>query len=164
VWVCWSLCVGFFSEYFIPVLIAHYIWNVQYAWSTNLISHPHSIKWKYLGQECFVFQIVNPSNTELNPIYHLLALLGAHHILHVSRIRVNLIWVLCCPLVLNPTTALFLATISWFHFKFQRAEALNNMCWHWEVVGEKQITGPCGMYIGAFLYISGHRHHTKELI
>ena len=29
-------------------------------------------------------------NTELNPICHLLALLGAHHILHVSRIRVNL--------------------------------------------------------------------------
>jgi hypothetical protein len=26
---------------------------------------------------------------ELNPIYHLLALLGAHHILHVSRIRVK---------------------------------------------------------------------------
>jgi hypothetical protein len=31
----------------------------------------------------------NPLNTELNPICHLLALLGAHHILHVSRIRVN---------------------------------------------------------------------------
>jgi hypothetical protein len=28
-------------------------------------------------------------NTELNPIYHLLALLGDHHILHVSRIRVK---------------------------------------------------------------------------
>ena len=28
-------------------------------------------------------------NTELNPICHLLALLGAHHILHVSRIRVK---------------------------------------------------------------------------
>ena len=27
---------------------------------------------------------------ELNPVCHLLALLGAHHILHVSRIRVNL--------------------------------------------------------------------------
>jgi len=26
---------------------------------------------------------------ELNPICHLLALAGAHHILHVSRIRVN---------------------------------------------------------------------------
>ena len=32
---------------------------------------------------------INPLNAELNPIYHLLALLGAHHILHVSRVRVN---------------------------------------------------------------------------
>ena len=31
----------------------------------------------------------NTLNVELNPICHLLALLGAHHILHVSRIRVN---------------------------------------------------------------------------
>jgi len=28
-------------------------------------------------------------NAELNPICHLLALLGAHHIFHVSRIRVK---------------------------------------------------------------------------
>ena len=33
---------------------------------------------------------LNPLNAELNPICHLLALLGAHLILHVfSRIRVN---------------------------------------------------------------------------
>jgi hypothetical protein len=32
----------------------------------------------------------NPLNVELNPICHLLALLGAHHILYVTRIRVNL--------------------------------------------------------------------------
>jgi len=32
---------------------------------------------------------IYPLNAELNPICHLLALLGAHHILHVSRIRVN---------------------------------------------------------------------------
>jgi hypothetical protein len=31
----------------------------------------------------------NPLNAEFNPIFHLLALLGAHHILHVSRIRVK---------------------------------------------------------------------------
>jgi len=31
----------------------------------------------------------NPLNAELNPICHLLALLGAHHIFHVSGIRVN---------------------------------------------------------------------------
>ena len=31
----------------------------------------------------------NPLNAKLNPICHLLALLGAHHILHVSKIRVK---------------------------------------------------------------------------
>jgi hypothetical protein len=33
------------------------------------------------------FLALNPLNAELNPICHLLALLGAHHILHVSRIK-----------------------------------------------------------------------------
>ena len=40
------------------------------------------------GQFCFYF---NPLNTELNPICHLLALLGAHHILHISGIRVKML-------------------------------------------------------------------------
>ena len=34
---------------------------------------------------CFL----NPLNAELNPICHLLALLGAHRIFHVSRLRVK---------------------------------------------------------------------------
>ena len=38
----------------------------------------------------FIRQI-NPLNPELNPICYLLALLGAHHFLHVSRIRVKLL-------------------------------------------------------------------------
>jgi len=33
--------------------------------------------------------VFNPLNAELNPICYLLALLGAHHFLHVSRIRVK---------------------------------------------------------------------------
>jgi len=32
---------------------------------------------------------INPLNAELNTVCHLLTLLGAHHILHVSRIRIN---------------------------------------------------------------------------
>ena len=32
---------------------------------------------------------INPLNAELNLICYLLALLGAHHFLHVSRIRVK---------------------------------------------------------------------------
>ena len=38
-----------------------------------------------------VIQIVKPLKPELNPICSLLALLGAHHFLHVSRIRVKLL-------------------------------------------------------------------------
>jgi len=34
---------------------------------------------------------INPLNTELNPICHLLVLLVAHHILHVSGVRVKLV-------------------------------------------------------------------------
>jgi hypothetical protein len=37
-----------------------------------------------------VRELLNPLNAELNPICHLLALLGAHHIFHVSGLRVNL--------------------------------------------------------------------------
>jgi len=34
-------------------------------------------------------KILNPLNAELNLICHLLALLGAHHIFHVSGLRVK---------------------------------------------------------------------------
>ena len=41
---------------------------------------------------CFLFrEVFNPLNPELNPICYLLALLGAHRFLHVSRIRVKLL-------------------------------------------------------------------------
>jgi hypothetical protein len=37
----------------------------------------------------YTFYLFNPLNAELNPICHLLALLGAHHILHVGGLRVE---------------------------------------------------------------------------
>ena len=37
-------------------------------------------------------KLFNPLNAELNPILHLLALVGARHIVHISRIRVKLIF------------------------------------------------------------------------
>ena len=52
------------------------------------------------SRECQIKKF-NPISTELNLICYLLALLGAHHILHVSRIRVNIYfyaysdWFLC---------------------------------------------------------------------
>jgi len=41
--------------------------------------------------ENLIQSLINPLNTKLNPFCHLLALLGAHHILHVSRIKVKVI-------------------------------------------------------------------------
>ena len=49
--------------------------------------------------ELYLF-FLNSLNAELNPICHLLALLGAHHILHISRKRVK--W--------TPTTSEFTIT------------------------------------------------------
>ena len=53
--------------------------------------------------------VINPLNSELNPICHLLALLGAHHIFHVSGLRVNEItYIPCRSLVLTAVTARFI--------------------------------------------------------
>ena len=39
----------------------------------------------------YVYRNINPLKPELNPICYLLALIRAHHFLHVSRIRVKLL-------------------------------------------------------------------------
>jgi len=55
------------------------------AKAANLVCREAKLKTKH----CFKINVyINPLNAELNPTYHLLAVLGAHHILHVSRIRV----------------------------------------------------------------------------
>ena len=43
-----------------------------------------------LEVKLYTFFDFNPLNAELNPICHLLALVEAHLILHVSRVRVKL--------------------------------------------------------------------------
>jgi hypothetical protein len=53
---------------------------------TSTMRRPRS----QLGYCCFADRI-NPLNAEINSICHLLALLGAQPILHVSRIRVNMV-------------------------------------------------------------------------
>ena len=58
-------------------------WNLQ----TDLVS-PDALPRPQVIARCDI--IYNPLNAELNPTCHLLALLGAHPILHISRIRVNL--------------------------------------------------------------------------
>jgi hypothetical protein len=50
------------------------------------ISHRNTV---HIVTNVFVMILFSPLNAELTPICHLLTLLGAHHILHVSRISVN---------------------------------------------------------------------------
>jgi len=52
-------------------------------WPKN--GHPCCQKGQYIQN----WSCVNPLNAKLNPICHLLALLGAHPIFHVSGIRVK---------------------------------------------------------------------------
>ena len=56
------------------------------------------ITWRFVSLNMFwvpprpssgAYNCINPLKPELNPICYLLALLGAHHILHVTRIRVK---------------------------------------------------------------------------
>jgi hypothetical protein len=37
-----------------------------------------------------LYKIINPLNGELNPIRHLLTLVGARHFVYVSRIKINI--------------------------------------------------------------------------
>jgi len=50
------------------------------SWKRQVLSRP------VMG---LLYLFVNPLKAELNPFCHLMALLGDHHILHVSRVRVK---------------------------------------------------------------------------
>ena len=60
-------------------------WSAMPDYSKNQNIQSVSICWKSYSI------YINPLNPKLNPICYLLALLGAHHFLHVSRIRVKLL-------------------------------------------------------------------------
>jgi hypothetical protein len=67
----------------------HYVWH-------NILGPIHTIRHVSIpfrhGTSPFskIFLcVINPLNAELNPICHLLTLLGAHPIFHISRIRVK---------------------------------------------------------------------------
>jgi transposase len=49
----------------------------------------HAKRYLLVRNNLFPLLCLPPLNAELNPICHLLALLGAHHIFHVSGLRVK---------------------------------------------------------------------------
>ena len=74
------------------ICIIHFLMYVHFPISICVYVNSHPSLHKSVIQACsapLIFHTINPLNAELNPICHLLALLRAHHILHVSRIRVK---------------------------------------------------------------------------
>ena len=66
--------------------------HLEYSEQSEKITNPelgHTAYYVILRWLHYTNELINPLNPELNPICYLLALLGAHHFLHVSRIRVK---------------------------------------------------------------------------
>ena len=77
------------ATYHHPVLLSC---NLGTLTSWNPLGHSRPVTgmlYIYIHTHTHTHITINPLNAELNYICHLLALLGAHHIFHVSRIRVN---------------------------------------------------------------------------
>jgi len=77
-------------------------YHKNYHVTTQIIMLPHKLSCYHtndhvttqiimLPHKFLTILPINPLKPELNPICYLLALLGAHHFLHVSRIRVKLL-------------------------------------------------------------------------
>jgi len=63
---------------------------IKFALFRDLTQHSLVILYRFQPMSPAIHALkVNPLNTQLNSICHLLALLRAHHILHVSGIRVK---------------------------------------------------------------------------
>jgi len=69
--------------------ISYFSRNITRETKTRVIENCMDLRIAF--KDC-VFKIINHLNAELNPTCDLLALLGAHHIFHVSGIRVNLLF------------------------------------------------------------------------
>ena len=59
------------------------------CWITLKMWAESSFSMLITSHQTSAHHILNPLNPELNPLCYLLALLGAHHFLHISRIRVK---------------------------------------------------------------------------
>jgi hypothetical protein len=86
IWIFSFLCLDCFPNPF-PVCATFFHWPHISLLCLLLIPPPPLVPFLHISHPSS--PQLNPLNAELNPVCHLLALLAAHHILHVSRIRVN---------------------------------------------------------------------------
>ena len=99
----------------------------------------------------------NPLHAELNPICHFLALLGAHPILHVSRIRVKMGWLglqqTCYPayehnLYLRVCVCVCVCTLVFPKCTDKTIPVLISQRTHGDVTVNFQAFSTCLLYVG----------------
>ena len=77
-----GMLLTYFLNGFEIVPVAHIISGITFVFTFHM-------PWIYIVRSLYLLLLFNPLNAELNPIFHLLALLGTHHFLHVNRVRFN---------------------------------------------------------------------------
>ena len=77
------------TRIFIPTCRLHYINTLGAAELAYVMRTYRESRWGSKLTWRVTSCVINPLNAELNPICNLLALLEAHHIFHVSRLRVK---------------------------------------------------------------------------
>ena len=104
--VTWRALAGDYplaSLFHTEVEITLHLLTEQQSWTTDFVGSQNNItrlcmslhddeqvrRWRHSVKGSTLSQLFNPLNPELNPICYFLVLLGAHHFLHVSRIRVK---------------------------------------------------------------------------
>jgi hypothetical protein len=80
-------CLGWHGNTFVKTLTISITFALLIEMATQEALILYSIKRQF--SEEMLTALFNPLNAKLNPICHLLALLGNHPILHVSSIRVK---------------------------------------------------------------------------
>ena len=87
-----ELKLGEYIEVFVSDGPKNYAYRIDKLDSTKelkTVCKVREITLNYTTSQLVNSDVINPLNVELDPIRHLLALVGARHIVHVSRIRVK---------------------------------------------------------------------------
>ena len=86
-------CIYNMSESFLVIIYQEYKYfdhKISYNYFSWIESKLRHMNCNGIGNKNKIIEVdFNSLNAELNPICYFLALLGSHHILHVSRIRVT---------------------------------------------------------------------------
>jgi hypothetical protein len=82
---CIHICRHRVFSLYLAIALSFHQESIVHNW------HPfHFNRTAKFIHQYFIYQSpINPLNAELNPIRHLLALVGAHHFVHVSMVRVK---------------------------------------------------------------------------